>query len=206
MALSIPSKGLAQRMPAPSIGEPFSSNSPPPWPCCLPSRPRSACSPWNCASKTAPPYHATASSPLHRRGLGSPSLAPRLCRIAMAFSALRSDTPFGSQPHVRFGRLAFLAFRRALHSLVDYRRSVAAFYTGPLLAIFHLCPCRPGSLRRRARIPSVQARVNLIILFAAPLQLAVNSMFTHRAGGAVHAGCNAVARHRGADSRSLQAY
>src|SRR5712691_8105322 len=36
----------------------------------------------------------------------------------------------------------------------------------PVLAILHLCTYHPGSLRRRARIPSVQARVNLTILFA----------------------------------------
>src|SRR5260370_5524503 len=181
MALSNPSKGLAQRRHAPSIGEPFSSNSPPPWRCCLPSRPVQLVRLGIALPKTGPAYHAAASRRLPRRGLGSPSLAPRLCRIAVAFSALRSDTPFGSQPHLRFGRLAFLAFRGALHSLVDSWRSGAAFYAGPLLAIFHLCPCRRGPLRRGARIPSVQPRVNFTILFAASLQLAVNSMLTHRA-------------------------
>ena len=197
---------LAPRSSAPSIEGLSLSSSLPPWPSSLPSLPLSACSLWSCA------WHYRVAAECN---CGAPSASPLTGLPLPCSSAVRRCCSFFS-PTLRYCvRLATSPLHRLLGS--HYISKGSALYP-QVLALWssllhrsasgdlHLCPCRPGPLRRRARIPSVQARVNLNILFAASLQLAVNSMFTHRAGRAIHAGCNAVARHRGADSRSLQAH
>ena len=149
---------LVPRSSAPSIEGLSLSSSLPPWPCSLPSLPLSACSLWSCA------WHYRVAAECN---CGAPSASPMTGLPLPCSSAVRRCCSFFS-PTLRYCvRLATSPLHRLLGS--HYISKGSALYP-QVLALWssllhrsasgnlHPCPCRPGPLRRRARIPSVQAR------------------------------------------------